>query len=56
VAGVHSVRVDSLALGGVSLMRVSFDGDPQAFRAALQAVGFTVEDTGGGLRLRRATR
>jgi len=56
VPGVHSVRVDSLALGGVSLMRVSFDSDPQAFRAALQAAGFTVEDTGGGLRLRRATR
>jgi len=56
VPGVRSVRVDSLALGGVSLMRVGFDGDPQAFRAALQAAGFTVEDTGGGLRLRRAAR
>jgi len=53
VPGVRSVSVDSLALGGVSLMRVAFDSDPQAFRQALQAAGFSVEDTGGGIRLRR---
>jgi hypothetical protein len=56
VPGVRSLSVDSLALGGVSLMRVAFDSDPQAFRAALQAAGFSVEDTGGGIRLRRVPR
>ena len=53
IAGVRSVAVDSLALGGVSVMRVGFDGDPAAFRAALTAAGFAIEESGGGMRLRR---
>jgi hypothetical protein len=51
--GVQAVAVDSVALGGVSVMRIAFSGSPDAFRTALGAAGYTVEDTGGGLRLRR---
>jgi hypothetical protein len=51
--GVQAVAVDSVALGGVSVMRIAFSGGPDAFRTALGAAGYTVEDTGGGLRLRR---
>lgn len=53
IGGVRAVTIDSLALGGVSVMRVAFDGDPAAFRAALTAAGFTIEEGGGNLRLRR---
>jgi hypothetical protein len=51
--GVQAVNVDSVALGGVSVMRVAYNGTPDAFRTALASAGYTVEDTGGGLRLRR---
>lgn len=51
--GVSRVTVDSVALGGVSVLRVAFGGDADAFRSALAAAGYTAEDTGGGLRLRR---
>jgi hypothetical protein len=54
IPGVRGVTVDSLALGGVSVMRVAYDGPPDAFRTALLAAGYQIEDTGGGLRLRRA--
>ena len=53
IAGVRSVAVDSVALGGVSVIRVAFDGTPDAFRTALAAGGYTAEDTGGGMRVRR---
>jgi hypothetical protein len=53
IPGVQTVVTDSVALGGVSVMRVGFAGAPDAFRTALAAAGYTVEDTGGGLRLRR---
>jgi hypothetical protein len=53
IPGVRGVTVDSLALGGVSVMRVAFDGPPDAFRTALVAAGYGVEDTGGGLRVRQ---
>ncbi|WP_294395228.1 heavy-metal-associated domain-containing protein [uncultured Sphingomonas sp.] len=52
IAGVQAVNVDSVALGGVSVMRIAFGGDPEAFRTALAAAGYSVEDTGGGIRLR----
>ena len=54
VAGVRSAATTSLALGGVSLMRVVYDGDPAALRAALQARGYQVLGDGQTLRIRRA--
>ncbi|ATE67286.1 hypothetical protein [Rhizorhabdus dicambivorans] len=54
MTGVTSVQTGSLALGGVSIFRVSFSGPPAAFREALVARGWQVEDVGGGgLRIRR---
>ncbi|WP_240320690.1 heavy-metal-associated domain-containing protein [Sphingomonas crusticola] len=51
--GVRSITTDSVALGGVSIIRVAYDGDPQVFRIALTGAGYTVQDTGGGLRITR---
>lgn len=53
IAGVKAVATNSVALGGVSVLRVGFDGDPQTFRTALASAGYNVLDTGGGLRLTR---
>ena len=53
VGGVTSVSTTSLALGGVSVMRVGFNGDAAALRAALIARGFRVEGSGDTLRIRR---
>ncbi|UAK25167.1 heavy-metal-associated domain-containing protein [Sphingomonas nostoxanthinifaciens] len=55
IPGVRTVNVDSVALGGVSVMRVAYDGAPDAFRTALGAAGYQAEDSGGGLRIRRGT-
>ncbi|MDB5695658.1 MAG: hypothetical protein JWN21_1201 [Sphingomonas bacterium] len=54
IAGVRSAGTTSLALGGVSVMRVSYDGDPAALRAALEARGYQVIGSGTTLRIRRA--
>lgn len=54
MAGVTSVQTSSLALGGTSLFRVSFSGPTTAFREALVARGWQVEDAGGGFRIRRS--
>lgn len=55
VPGVRSAAATSLAIGGVSLMRVTFDGDQAALRIALAARGWRVDDGGAGrLRIRRA--
>jgi hypothetical protein len=55
VPGVRAASTTSLALGGVSVMRINFQGDAAALRIALAARGWKVEDQGGGtLRLRRA--
>lgn len=54
IPGVRSALTTSLALGGVSVMRVSFDGDPAALRPLLEARGWTVQGTGTTLRIRRA--
>ncbi|HWI86672.1 MAG TPA: heavy-metal-associated domain-containing protein [Sphingomonas sp.] len=51
--GVKAVATDSVALGGVSVLRVAYDGDPLTFRTALATAGYAVQDTGGGLRLTR---
>lgn len=55
VPGVRSAITTSLALGGVSVMRVQFDADPAVLRAALEARGWTVVGSGTTLRIRRAT-
>lgn len=54
IAGVRSAVTTSLALGGVSVMRVVFDGDPAVLSAALQARGWQVTQGGGVLRIRQA--
>lgn len=53
VAGVSSASTSSLALGGTSVMRVNFRGDAAALKAALAARGFTVQESGGQLRISR---
>jgi hypothetical protein len=53
IPGVRSALTSSLALGGVSVMRVSFDGDAAAFQAALEARGWIVQGSGATLRIRR---
>lgn len=53
VPGVRSAATTSLGLGGVSLMRVAYAGDPAALAGALQARGFQVSGGGGSLRIRR---
>ncbi|HEX7876578.1 MAG TPA: heavy-metal-associated domain-containing protein [Sphingobium sp.] len=55
IAGVRSAATSSLALGGTSVMQVSFDGTVEALRAALQARGYTVTGSGSTLRVRRAS-
>lgn len=52
-AGVQSASTTSLALGGTSVMRVTFRGDLAALRAALAARGFNVQEGGGQLRISR---
>lgn len=52
-AGVRNATTTSLALGGVSVMSVSFAGDKAALTAALQARGLRVSDAGGTLRVSR---
>jgi hypothetical protein len=51
--GVQSATTSSLALGGTSVMRVTFRGDAAALKAALSARGFTVQEGGGQLRISR---
>lgn len=54
VAGMQSVITTSLALGGVSLMQLSFAGDQAQLRAAAFGAGLQLGQDGGALRLRRA--
>ncbi len=53
VPSVSAAATTSLALGGVSVMRVLFDGDLGTLRSGLQARGWQVEEGGGALRIRR---
>lgn len=53
IPGVRSAATNSLALGGESLMRVLYDGDPEALRAALQVRGYQVTGSGASIRIRR---
>ena len=41
------------ALGGVSVVRVAFDGDPAALRPLLEARGWSVAGSGTTFRIRR---
>jgi hypothetical protein len=54
IPGVGSAATTSLALGGTSIMSVSFGGPPEAFKQALEARGWQVFGTGTALRIRRA--
>ena len=54
VPGVRSAATTSLALGGVSVMRVSYDGSIAGLRAALEARGWQVQEGVGVLRILRA--
>lgn len=53
IPGVRSANTTSLALGGVSVMRVSYDGPIGSLRAALEARGWQVQEGPGVLRIRR---
>ncbi len=51
--GVQGAGVSSVAIGGTSVMRVTFAGDIDALRAALQARGWQVQQGPGALSIRR---
>lgn len=53
IAGVQSASTTSLALGGTSVMRVTFRGDIAALSAALAAQGYKVQEGGSTLRISR---
>lgn len=53
IPGVRLANTSSLALGGTSVMQVSFDGTVDMLRAGLQARGFTVAASGNTLRITR---
>ena len=53
VSGVTSAITTSLALGGTSVIRVTYSGDPAALQAALRAQGWTVSGSGTSLRISR---
>ena len=51
--GVRGAATSSLALGGTSVMRVTFAGSAAELADALRARGFTVREAGGGLSISR---
>lgn len=53
VPGVTSALTTSLTVGGTSVMRVTFSGDPAALAAALQAQGWQVSGSGAFMRMSR---
>ncbi|MDO9368413.1 MAG: heavy-metal-associated domain-containing protein [Sphingopyxis sp.] len=53
ISGVQSASTTSLALGGTSVMRVTFRGDVGALKAALAARGYKVQEGGSTLRISR---
>lgn len=52
-SGVQGASTSSIAIGGVSVMRVTYAGDLNALAAALRARGWQVTAGGGGLSIRR---
>jgi hypothetical protein len=55
VPGVRSAITTSLALGGLSVMRVGYDGPIAGLRSALEARGWQVQESAGVLRIRRGS-
>ena len=53
IPGVRNVAIESLALGGVSVLRVTYEGDAATLRTALEARGWAVISGGGALRIQR---
>lgn len=53
VPGVSSASTASLALGGVSVMQVSYNGDLATLASALRAKGWQVQQGAGALRITR---
>ncbi|RJG54927.1 heavy-metal-associated domain-containing protein [Sphingobium terrigena] len=53
IPGVRSASTSSLALGGTSVMQVSFDGTVDMLRNGLQARGYNVAVSGTTLRITR---
>jgi hypothetical protein len=53
IPGVKSASTSSLALGGTSVMRVTFQGDEGMLKLGLAARGFSVSGGGGSLRISR---
>lgn len=53
IPGVRSAQTTSLALGGQSVIRVLYDGDPDVLRTSLQSRGYQVFGSGQSLRIRR---
>lgn len=53
IPGVRAANTSSLALGGTSVMQVSFDGTVDMLRAGLQARGYSVAVSGTTLRITR---
>jgi hypothetical protein len=51
--GVRGAATSSIAIGGTSVMRVSFAGDVNALAAALRSRGFQVNNVAGILVIRR---
>ena len=51
--GVRGAATSSIAIGGTSVMRVSFAGDAEGLAAALRARGFQVSVAGNALSIRR---
>ncbi len=54
VPGVRSASTTSLAIGGVSVMRVSFAGDAGMLRLGLSARGLSASESGSVIRVRGA--
>ena len=55
VPGVRAAVTNSLALGAISVMRVSYDGDVNQLAAALEARGWQVTRGAGAIRIQRST-
>ena len=53
VAGISGVSVTSTAMGGTSVMRVSYAGDLSALAGELRARGFAVREGAGALAISR---
>jgi hypothetical protein len=51
--GVRGAATSSIAIGGTSVMRVSFAGDVNALAAALRSRGFQVNNVAGIHVIRR---